>query len=468
MNTARTARPHTSAGPAESAQARADSFATRAGVLAATLGAAVGLGNIWRFPFLTGANGGGAFLVVYLLCTLLIGLPIMIAELAIGRRARRNTVAAFQALAPAGQPWWLVGAAGVVAAFLVLGFYTAVVGWVLAYVVKFASGTPLTADPEANAMVFAGLIGDPAQALLWQWAALGLAGAISMLGVARGIERATRLLMPLLFLLLLVVAVRGLTLPGAAAGLAFLFWPDFSKLSAAMVLTAMGLAFFKLSIGMGALITYGSYFRADQNMPATAARVMLADLAVSLLAGIAIFPAVFSFGYEPDAGPGLLFITIPAVFAAIPFGGVFVVVFFLLAAVAATGAMLSLLEVPVAFFHAHFGRSRRRTTMAVLAALALIGAPAALSFNLLAEATLFGKTPFDLYDYLTSNLLLPLGGLFTSLFVGWVWGYDQVRRALTNEGALGNGRVVAAFYAIVRLVAPVLVAIVLLKGLGLF
>jgi NSS family neurotransmitter:Na+ symporter len=449
------------------AQITRDRFTTHLGVIAATLGAAVGLGNIWRFPFLTGVNGGATFIVVYLLCTMLIGLPIMIAELVLGRRARANTVTALIRLAPKRQPWWLIGAAGVLTAFLFLAFYTEVAAWVFAYIFKAASGAILSTDPQHTSQAFTQLVTDPVQSLLWQWFILLFVGSIIIFGVSRGIERITRWLMPVLFLLLIVVCVRSLTLPGAGQGLAFLFRPDLSKISGAMVLTAMGLAFFKLSIGMGAMITYGSYFRDDQNIPLTAIRVMLADLAVSILAGIAIFPAVFAFGFKPDAGPSLLFITIPAVFASMPFGYVCVVLFFLLAAIAATGAMLSLIEVPVSFLSERFGLGRARATALTLVPIALLGATAALSNSLLADVTLFGKTMFDLYDFLTSNVLLPLGGLFIAIFVGWVWGFDQIRQALSNDGAIQNQRTVQAFYGVVKLITPVLVVIVLLNGLKL-
>jgi NSS family neurotransmitter:Na+ symporter len=317
-------------------------------------------------------NGGAAFIVVYLICTLLVGLPIMISEIALGRRARANVVSTLSTLAPPRQPWWVIGVAGVIGAFLIMAFYTAVVGWVFAYIFKSASGVLSTTDPANSAQVFTQLVSDPLQSLVWQWAVLLFISCIAIFGVARGIEWATTRLMPILFLLLIVICVRSLTLPGAGAGLDFLFRPDFSKVTGATVLTAMGLAFFKLSLGIGSMITYGSYFRDDQNIPLTATRVMLADLTVSILAGLAIFPAVFAFGFEPDAGPPLLFITIPAVFAGLPFGQVFVTLFFVLAAIAATGAMLSLLEVPVAFLRERIGLSRVTATVLTV----MLGVPA--------------------------------------------------------------------------------------------
>lgn len=443
-----------------------DGFTTGLGVIAATLGSAVGLGNIWKFPHLTGQNGGAAFIIIYLACTLLVGLPVMISELVIGRRARADAVTSFQKLAPK-QPWWLIGASGALAAFLILAFYTEVAGWVLAYVVKAASGALASNDPKVTSAAFASLVGSPILSLVVQWVVLAYVGLIIMAGVSKGIERMTKRLMPLLFVLLVIVCIRSLTLPGGGAGLEYLFWPDFSAVTWATVLTALGLSFFKLSVGMGTMVTYGSYFRDDQNIPMTAVRVMLADLCVSMLAGIAIFPAVFAFGFQPEAGPSLLFITIPAVFHSMPLGTVFMVIFFILTAVAATGAMLSLFEVPVAFVSERLGWPRKVATLATCGALAVIGSGAALSGSLLAEFKPFGMTLFDLFDYTTSNLLLPIGGLFICLFVGWKWGFAELQQALSNSGALDNGRTVRAFYAVAKLVSPVLVFVVLLSGLGI-
>ncbi|SCK27119.1 sodium-dependent transporter [Vogesella sp. LIG4] len=452
--------------PNEAAGKSRDGFTSSFGVLAATLGSAVGLGNIWKFPYVTGANGGAGFLVVYLLATLLVGLPVMIAEITLGRRAKADAVSTLRKLAPARQPWWLVGVAGVLAAFLIMSFYSEVAGWVFAYVFKALRGDILSSDPKLTSAAFGALISDPLQALLWQWGVLLLIGGILMCGVAKGIEAVTKKLMPLLFILLLVIGVRSLMLPGAAAGLSFLFTPDWSKLNAGVVLVAMGLAFFKLSIGMGTMITYGSYFRDEQNVPATTLRVMAADLFVSMLAGIAIFPAVFSFGFKPEAGPSLLFITIPAVFASMPMGHLFMVLFFVLSAVAATGAMLSLLEVPVSVMVGRLGISRLRATVLSLLLLALVGASCALSNSTLAGVKLFGMTFFDLFDYLSSNILLPLGGICICLFVGWVWGKSKLQAALSNDGTLANGAVVGVVYLLLKCITPLLIALVMLKGLG--
>src|SRR5690554_2719297 len=267
---------------------RRDAFATGLGVLAATVGSAVGLGNIWKFPSLTGQNGGAAFIIVYLLCTLLVGLPVMISEQMLGRRARKDAVNTMRELAPRRQPWWLIGAAGGLAAFLIMAFYSEVAGWVFAYVYKSVSGSILSTDPATNSAVFGDLTGSAWEALFWQWLVLAWVGVIIMMGVAKGIERVTKRLLPLLLLLLIIVCVRSVTLDGAGDGISFLLKPDFSKVTGAVVLAAMGLAFFKLSVGMGTMITYGSYFKDEQNIPMTATRVMLADLSVSLLTGLAI------------------------------------------------------------------------------------------------------------------------------------------------------------------------------------
>ncbi|MEA5078204.1 MAG: sodium-dependent transporter [Anaerolineaceae bacterium] len=440
-------------------------FATGIGVLMATLGSAVGLGNIWKFPYLTGKNGGAAFLIIYLACTVVLGFPVMIAEQMLGRKGRGDAVSTFKKVAPK-TVWWLIGAAGILSAFLIMAFYTEIAGWVFAYVFKSFNASLLTTDPAVTNAAFTSLVTNPWQSLLWQWLVLAVVGVIIALGVTKGIEATTKKLLPILAGLLIIIGIRSLTLPGAAQGLAFLFQPDFSKITGPAVMTALGLAFFKLSIGMGCMLTYGSYYGDDQNIPANAARVVGADLAVSLLAGIAIFPAVFAFGFEPAAGTQLLFITIPTVFASMPLGGLFMVLFFVLTCFAAIGAMLSLIEVVVSFLINHMKLTRKWATLVTVLSMAALGALAALSNSSLAGVKLFGLTFFDLFDYLTSNLLLPIGGLFIAIYVGWVWGWPKFKAALTNEGNLQNEKLVRAIFIILKFVTPVLVAIVLLAGLN--
>jgi NSS family neurotransmitter:Na+ symporter len=436
-----------------------ESFGTSLGVFAAVLGSAVGLGNIWKFPALTGMNGGAAFVLLYLICAVFIGMPVMWAELTIGRRAKANTVTAFTKLTP-GKPWYLIGISGVVSAFLIMGFYSVVCGWIYAYIVKAATGA-LAVAPEETGAIFNALYTSTWQPIVWQWIVLAVTSTIVIAGVSKGIEKATKRLMPLLLVLLIICDIRAITLQGAMEGIRFLVNPDFSKITAVTVLTAMGLAFFKLSLGMGCMITYGSYVDKKERLINITGRVVFADIMISLLAGLAIFPAVFAFGYEPTSGPALLFITIPSVFRSMPLGGFFTLLFFVLAAVAATGAMISLIEVPVAYFTERFKWSRLKGTTITAVIMAILGIGAALSSSLLSEVKLFGKTFFDAYDFATSNLLLPIGGIFIALFVGWWWNKQAV---LENGGLTSFTNAIMVF---LRYIAPVAITIVLFQGLGL-
>ncbi|MDD4731504.1 MAG: sodium-dependent transporter [Desulfovibrio sp.] len=452
-----------------SSNIKRDGFATRLGVLTATLGSAVGLGNIWKFPYMTGEHGGAAFLFIYLACTILVGLPVMISEIMMGRHARANAITTWKKVSPNNSAWMLVGVCGVLSAFSIMAFYTDVVGWIFSYIIQALTGSLTSQDPKVAEAAFNATVSSPVAAIAWQWGVLILVSAIIIGGVAKGIEKTTKILMPILLIMLIVVCIRSLTLPKAMDGLAFLFNPDFSKVNAEVVLMAMGLAFFKLSIGMGTMMTYGSYFRDDADVPLTATRVMLADLTVSLLAGIAIFPAVFNYGFEPAAGPGLLFMTIPAVFSSMPLGQLFMIIFFILTGVATIGAMLSLFEVPVAFMiESGLGWSRKKSTIATAIGLAICGVPATLSFSSMSDISLFGMNFFDFYDYLSSNLLMPIGGFFICIYAGWFWGRDRTRADLSNQGKLANSGVITIYSLIVRWVTPLLVLLILLKGLGLF
>ncbi|STQ90592.1 sodium-dependent transporter [Iodobacter fluviatilis] len=444
-----------------------DGFTSTFGVLVATLGSAVGLGNIWKFPYLTGTNGGASFLLVYIIATLLVGLPVMITEIMLGRASRANAITTFEKLVPKNQGFWkLTGYMGVAAAVLILAFYTEVAGWVFAYIFKALSGQLSSVDPSHTKAVFGELVANPQSALIWQWLVLGFTGTIIMCGVSKGIEAVSKKLMPILFLLLIALCIRSLTLPGAMHGLEFLFTPDFSKINAAVILTAVGLAFFKLSIGMGTMLTYGSYFRAEQNIPLTATRVMFADLTVSLLAGIAIFPAVFAFGFEPAAGPSLVFITIPAVFHSMPGGSIFMALFFILTAIAATGAILSILEVPVAMLIERCDWSRKKATAISILIIAFFGLPAALSQSLTSNLKFFGLNTFDLFDYISSNILMPVGGILICLFAGWSYGLPKLKEALSNSGTLNNSTLIKVLFILLRYIAPLLIGIILLNGFG--
>lgn len=443
-----------------------DSFTSKIGILAATLGSAVGLGNIWKFPTVIGQNGGASFLLVYIIATIVAGLPIMITEIAIGRFTRANAVEGFKKLSSGY--WWLIGLAGTLSTVFVLGFYTEVAGWIYAYIFKAANGSINTTQPVVAEYIFQELLNSPWQTLLWQWLAIILVATIVLRGASKGIEKAATILMPILFILLIIICIRSITLPNAIEGLRFLFMPDFSKIDGRVILLAMGLAFFKLSIGMGVMLTYGSYFKDDVNIPYMATKVMLLDLVVSLLSGIAIFPAVFSFGFEPSSGPGLLFITIPAVFDSMPAGQIFTGAFFILAAVASTGAMLSLFETPVAWAIDTFNLSRKNTTIIIMLFFIAFGAPVALSENILKHTTIFGMNFFQLYDFLSSNILMPLGGFFICIFVGYVWNKQMVIHAISNGGTLHNQGLIKLLLFQCRYVTPVIILIIMLHGFNFF
>lgn len=458
-----------------------EGFSSGLAVFFATLGSAVGLGNIWKFPYLTGANGGGAFLLIYFICIVCVGVPVMVSEFYIGRRTRKNAVGSFKVLTGnPGTPWKGIGLMGVAAAYLIMFFYSDVAGWVYFYCFKAFTGqlAGITKDavgPMFGQVIGAGTAGQPLSAatlspLVWQVIVMTVVGTILSMGVRGGIERITKTLMPLLFLLIIICDIRALTLPGAGKGIDFLFHVDFSKITAPVILSALGLAFFKLSLGMGTMITYGSYFTDDNHMIQTAGKVAASDTLVSMLAGLAIFPTVFSFGMEPSAGPGLLFMTIPLVFNQMPFGGILLACFFLLTCFAATTAMLSLVEVPIAYFVEELKISRVKATVFNCTLIALVGITATLSVDsssYLGQYKFFGKGFFDLYDYLSSNIILPLGGLCIALFVGYCNKREDIADELSNHGTLANASTVDAYRFIIRFVSPALLILVFLNSVGI-
>jgi NSS family neurotransmitter:Na+ symporter len=445
--------------------AKREYFSSGIGAFAATLGSAVGLGNIWKFPYLAGANGGAAFVLTYLLSVALVGLPVLAAELIIGRHTRLNAVHAYGSAVKGQKAWSLIGWAGMLSALFIMAFYTDVAGWVFAYV--FKAGAAALGGPSLGPETFGALAGGSWEPLAWQLGVLCLASSIIALGVARGIEKATKTLMPLLLALLVICDLRALTLPGAHAGVAFLFKPDFGKITGSVLLAALGLSFFKLSLGMGTMTTYGSYLPDTARIAPTAARVALADTLVSLLAGLAIFPAVFAFGGEATGGPGLLFNTIPLIFSKMAGGPVFTTLFFVLAAIATIGAMVSLIEVPVAWL-VEKGRMRRPAAAILTgAAMFALGVLATLSQGrVLGKAKVLGKSFFDLFDYASSNVLLPLGGLAIALVAGWLLGREDFEKELMKGYAKRPWH--APFLgAFLRFVSPVLVLAILLNGFGL-
>ena len=443
-----------------------DSFTGKIGIIAAVAGSAVGLGNIWKFPYITGIFGGGAFVLVYLICIALIGLPVLLSEFIIGRKAQKNAIGSFKKLAP-GTPWFVPGVMGVVAAFMILAFYGVVAGWTLEYLFKAITNSFAGKNPADLEGMFGGFISKIAKPIFWQIIFMGLTCWIVLAGIKGGIEKASKLLMPVLLLIIIILDIRAITLPGAAEGLSFLFKPDFSKLSAEGMLSALGHAFFSLSLGMGTLITYSSYMSKKENLATTAVQVTIADTGIALLAGVAIFPAVFAFGIEPGAGPGLVFITLPNVFQQMPGGYIFCFLFFLLLAVAALTSSISILEVVVAYFVEELKLARRAATVMATIAITIMGIPCSLSMGVMSKVQFMGKTFFDWLDFIAANILLPLGGLLIVAFVGWYLGRKKTEAEVTNEGELKAGYL-PLFMFLAKFVAPLVIAIVFLHGLGLF
>ena len=442
--------------------------ATLGGKLSAVLvaaGSSVGLGNIWRFPYVAGDNGGGAFLLIYIGCVLLLGLPVMIAEFSIGRASRRNAVGAYRALNPR---WSFLGYNGVLAAFLILGFYFVVSGWTAEYMVHSVTGSLARfSTPEEYGSVFQNFISNPWRPVLYTAIFVLVTHFVIALGVQKGIERSAKLLMPLLFVILITLAIHALTMPGSGEGLRFFFQPDFSKVTPSTFLVALGQAFFSLSIGIGTMVTYASYFKPDTNLRHTALNVTILDTLVAVLAGVVIFPAVFSAGIEPSSGPSLVFITLPGIFNSMPLSMVWSSVFFLLLVVAALTSTISLHEVVTAYLHEEWHMSRKAAAWTTTGATMVLGAVASLSLGVLGGWKICGLSIFDSLDYLTANIMLPLGGFFTCIFVGWRLDRQVLKEQITNNGAL-KFRIYTLFIFLLRYVCPVTLLMIFLDSLGVF
>ena len=434
------------------------------GAIVAAAGSAIGLGNIWRFPYTVGQNGGGAFLLLYILFVFFLGLPIMMSEFVIGRRSQRNTVGAFRQLGPQYKRWTFVGVLGIVAAFLIYSFYSTVAGWTLNYVFLSGSGQLSGRTPDEVSQVFASFTSGTAAPLICQLAFILLTAVVVLFGVQKGIEKCTKILMPLLFVLMLLLCVRSLTLKGSSAGMAFLFEPDFSKLTWSSVLSALGQALFSLSIGMGALVTYGSYIRKEDNLFKTGVCVAGADTLIALLSGIAIFPAVFAFGMSPASGPSLVYEVLPNVFGSMPMGALFAVLFFLLLSIAALTSTISLLEIVVLWAVEELHMKRVTATFLVSLLVFALGTVCTLSFGPFADMQIMGKTFFECLDHLTATYMMPIGALCIILFLGWRYPKAEVFDELTNQGRLKAGYF-RVYYFVLRFLAPIALFIILIMGI---
>lgn len=448
-------------------------FGSKLGVILATAGSAVGLGNVWRFPYMTGENGGAVFIMIYINCVVVLGIPCMISEFIVGRHGRANTARAYRELAD-GTPWALIGYMGVLTGFLITGYYAVVSGWCLQYIGASLLGQ-LNGDPEYFKIYFTELSTNPVKPVLWTVIILGLTYFIIANGVRDGIERASKMLMPTLFILLLIIVGASCMLPNAIKGIEFLFKPDISKINEDVFLGALGQSFYSLSIAMGCLCTYASYFDKKTNLTRSASQIAVIDCMVAILAGLMIFPAAFSVGVNPDSGPSLIFITLPNVFqqafAAFPMVGYCIsLLFFVLLSLAALTSLMSLHEVSTAFIHEEMKVSRKKAALVVTILTSIIGAFCSLSLGPADGLTIAGKALFDWFDFITGQIFLPIVGFLTCIFIGWFVPHHIVRREFTNNGSLqsrGYIRMFHIFLFLVKYICPLAILLIFLHQFGL-
>ena len=439
-------------------------FGSKLGVILATAGSAVGLGNVWRFPYMAGENGGAVFIIIYVVCVVMLGIPCMVSEFIVGRHGQSNTARAYRKLA-GRTPWAVIGYMGVLTGFLITGYYAVVSGWCLQYVWASLIGH-LQGDPEYFRTYFAELSADPVKPVLWTVIILGITYLIIEHGVRDGIERASKMLMPTLFILLLIIVVASCLLPGATKGIEFLFKPDFSKINSDVFLGALGQSFYSLSIAMGCLCTYASYFSRHTNLTQSAVQIAVIDCVVAILAGLMIFPAAFSVGVNPDSGPSLIFITLPNVFqqafAAVPLVGYVVsLLFFVLLSLAALTSLMSLHEVSTAFFQEELHLTRKKAALIVTVTTSVIGAFCSLSLGAIESLSWIGKTLFDWFDFITGQIFLPVVGFLTCIFIGWFVDHKVVREEYTNWGTL-SGVNFHLYLFLVKYVCPLAILFIFL------
>lgn len=444
-------------------------FGSKLGMVLATAGSAVGLGNVWRFPYMTGQNGGAAFILIYIACVLVLGIPCMMSEFIIGRHGAANTGRAYGKMGASGI-WRFIGCMSVLTGFLITGYYAVVSGWCLQYIFASAFGE-LSGNPDYVAKYFADFSTSPIKPVFWTVAILAITHFVIMHGVRSGIERASKMMMPTLFVLLLIVVVGSCMLPGAGKGIEFLFRPDFSKVNSSMFLAAMGQSFYSLSIGMGCICTFASYFSRQANLMKSAVNIALIDSLIAILAGLMIFPAAFSVGVNPDSGPSLIFITLPNVFseafASMPIVGmVIATVFYVLLSLAALTSLISLHEVSTAFFYEELHTSRNKAALIVTISCCVTGALSSLSIGGREWLMIGGKSLFDVFDFVTGQVFLPVVGFLTCLFLGWVVPRNVVKDEFTNWGTL-RGSLFGIFMILIRYVCPVCIVAIFLNQFGI-
>ena len=448
------------------------SFGSKLGIILATAGSAVGLGNVWRFPYMTGQNGGAVFIMIYIGCVLLLGIPCMISEFIIGRHAQSNTARAFRKIG-GRNPLSFIGYMSVLTGFLITGYYAVVSGWCLQYIGASLTGGIQGGSPEFFSNYFTSFMQDPVRPLFWTFVVLGITFLVVVHGVRDGIEKASKLMMPILFILLLVIVVASCMLPNAYKGIEFLFKPDFNMITGDVFLSALGQSFYSMSIAMGCICTYASYFSKQTNLTTSAVQIGLIDTFIAVLAGLMIFPAAFSVGVQPDSGPSLIFITIPNVFQQ-AFGSIPVLcyiislTFFTLLSMAALTSLISLHEVSTAFLQEEFRINRRGAAVIVTAACFFMGAICSLSLGPSGSTFyIFEKPLFDIFDFVTGQIFLPVVGFLTCILIGWFVPHKLVRDEFTNYGTLRVAHFFHVYIFLIKYVCPLCILWIFLHQLGL-
>lgn len=449
-------------------------FKSKIGLIAATVGSAVGLGNVWRFPAEAQANGGAAFLLVYIVCVLCFGIPVMLGEFMIGRAGRGDAISSYKRLSP-NQPWWVSGLFGVICSYLILTFYMVVSGWTLEYLYQSVTGElfePVKGMAEGSNNQFMERMDEYVSTvwppIIWTWINIIICGLILSAGVQKGIEKASNIMMPMLFVILIILCISAMTLPKASEGLQYFFNPDFSKITPQVWINALGQAFFSLSLGMGTMITYGSYYKKDTNLVNTSITVSMCGILVAVLVGMIIFPGVLSFGLEGESfrGGTLVFVTFPEIFNRMWCPQLWAILFFTLLTVAAITSSISISEVSIAYFCDHFKMKRGKATALVMLPLFILGALSSLSNGVLSDWTLFGYTIFSGCDAITANVIMPIGALIMSIFLGWAAPKNLIRDQLTNNGQLKDYFVKPVTF-LLKWVTPIVIIVILFTSMFL-
>jgi NSS family neurotransmitter:Na+ symporter len=442
-----------------------DQWTSKLGFILAAAGSAIGLGAIWKLPYMTGENGGGVFFLLFIIFTLLIGAPILIAEFTIGRNAQKDAISAYKHIAPK-KPWALIGYGGVVASIILLSFFSVVGGWIISYLARSFTGSLSNLTQEEYGNFFNTIISNPYETVIAQLLFMVFTIWVVQGGVSKGIEKANKYMMPSLFILFIILLIRSLTLDGAMEGVKFFLKPDFSALTGETILLALGQSFFALSVGVSVMVTYASYLSKKEDITKSAFSVVGLNIFISLLAGLVIFPAVFALGFSPSSGPGLVFVVLPAVFNEMALGGIFMFIFFILLLFATLTTAFSILEIVVAAMIKGDSAKRKKASWIAGITVFLIGIPSALSFGVLSDVKIFNLSIFDFADYLTSNIALPVGALFISLFIGFQMKRIEVQKEF-ETGADPGRSLFKLWYFLIRYIVPIMIILVFLKSTNL-